>query len=192
MKKLLILVFCAMLAFLWACSAPAAPAATAVPTAAPAPAQTAAPTSAATAEPTPAPTPVPTAEPTPAPTPVPTAEPTPAPTAELTPEPTPEAAPEATPEPTPEPTPAPTPEPTPALTPEPTPEPTMSPEELKAIAEQYIDEPVEELFKAIGRPQSSDYAPSCLGDGEDGNLYYDGFTVYTYREDGEETVSYVE
>lgn len=68
----------------------------------------------------------------------------------------------------------------------------MSPEELKAIAEGYIDEPVEELYKAIGYPQSSDYAPSCLGDGEDGNLYYDGFTVYTYREDGEETVSYVE
>jgi len=168
MKKLFVLVFCAMLALLWACSAPSAPAATAVPTAAPAPAQTAAPTSAATAEPTPAPTPVPTAEPTP------------------------EAAPEATPAPTPIPTPEPTPEPTPAPTPEPTPEPTMSPEELKAIAEQYIDEPVEELFKAIGRPQSSDYAPSCLGDGEDGNLYYDGFTVYTYREDGEETVSYVE
>ena len=35
--------------------------------------------------------------------------------------------------------------------------------------------------------------PSCLGEGEDGNLYYDGFTVYTYRDvDGSETVSYVE
>ena len=176
MKKLFVLVFCAMLALLWACSAPAAPAATAVPTAAPAPAQTAAPTAAPTTEPTA----VPTAEPTAAPTAEPTAEPTPMPTSE------------PTPAPTPTPTPEPTPEPTPAPTPEPTPEPTMSPEELKAIAEQYIDEPVEELFKAIGRPQSSDYAPSCLGDGEDGNLYYDGFTVYTYREDGEETVSYVE
>lgn len=169
MKKLFILIFCALLALLWACSAPA-PAATAVPTAAPAPEAT------LTPAPTPEPTPEATAQPTAAPTP----EPTPAPT------------PEPTPAPTPEPTPAPTPEPTPAPTPEPTPEPTMSPEELKAIAERYIDEPVEELFKAIGRPQSSDYAPSCLGDGEDGNLYYDGFTVYTYREDGEETVSYVE
>ena len=129
MKKLLILIFCALLALLWACSAPAS-SPTAAPTAAPAPEATSAPAE------TPAPTAAPTAEPTP--------------------------------------------------------EPTRSPEELKAIAEGYIDEPVEELFKAIGKPQSSDYAPSCLGDGEDGNLYYDGFTVYTYRENGEETVSYVE
>ena len=129
MKKLLILIFCALLALLWACSAPAS-SPTAAPTAAPAPEVTSAPAE------TPAPTAAPTAEPTP--------------------------------------------------------EPTRSPEELKAIAEGYIDEPVEELFKAIGKPQSSDYAPSCLGDGEDGNLYYDGFTVYTYRENGEETVSYVE
>ena len=173
MKKLFILIFCALLALLWACSAPA-PAATAVPTSAPAPEATL--------------TPAPTPEPTPEATAQPTAAPTPEPTSASTPEPTPAPTPEPTPAPTPEPTPAPTPEPTPA----PTPEPTMSPEELKAIAERYIDEPVEELFKAIGRPQSSDYAPSCLGDGEDGNLYYDGFTVYTYREDGEETVSYVE
>jgi hypothetical protein len=129
MKKLLILIFCALLALLWACSAPAS-SPTAAPTAAPAPEAASAPAE------TPAPTAAPTAEPTP--------------------------------------------------------EPTRSPEELKAIAEGYIDEPVEELFKAIGKPQSSDYAPSCLGDGEDGNLYYDGFTVYTYRENGEETVSYVE
>ena len=33
----------------------------------------------------------------------------------------------------------------------------------------------------------------CLGEGEDGNLYYDGFTVYTYRDvDGTEVVNYVE
>ena len=47
-------------------------------------------------------------------------------------------------------------------------------------------------YAAIGEPVSSDYAPSCLGEGEDGNLYYDGFTVYTYRDDTGETVSYVE
>jgi hypothetical protein len=51
---------------------------------------------------------------------------------------------------------------------------------------------VEDLYAAIGSPVSSDYAPSCLGDGDDGNLYYEGFTVYTYRENGEETVTYVE
>jgi len=31
-----------------------------------------------------------------------------------------------------------------------------------------------------------------MGDGEDGNLYYDGFIVYTYREGDLETVYYVE
>ena len=52
---------------------------------------------------------------------------------------------------------------------------------------------MDELIAAIGEPNSSDYAPSCLGEGEDGNLYYDGFTVYTYRDtSGAETVNYVE
>lgn len=48
---------------------------------------------------------------------------------------------------------------------------------------------VQQLLDAIGAPNDSMYAPSCLGDGEDGELYYDGFTVYTYRDvDGTETV----
>ena len=68
----------------------------------------------------------------------------------------------------------------------------MSAEEKKAIAEGYIDQSVEDLIAVIGQPESSDYAPSCLGDGDDGNLYYEGFTVYTYREGDEETVNYVE
>lgn len=62
----------------------------------------------------------------------------------------------------------------------------------KATASGYVGSDVSALYAAIGRPASSDYAPSCLGDGEDGNLYYDGFTVYTYRENGSETVQYVE
>ena len=41
-------------------------------------------------------------------------------------------------------------------------------------------------------PEYSDYAQSCLGTGEDGNLYYDGFTVYTYREGDVETIRIVE
>ena len=97
---------------------------------------------------------------------------------------------------TPEPTPEPTAEATPELTPEPTPAPTdapaMSAGEKKAIAEGYIDRYVEDLYAAIGEPEYSDYAPSCLGEGDDGNLYYDGFIVYTYRENGTETVTYVE
>ena len=55
-----------------------------------------------------------------------------------------------------------------------------------------VGETTTELYAAIGYPESSDYASSCLGSGEDGNLYYDGFTVYTYREDGVETVRHVE
>ena len=63
-----------------------------------------------------------------------------------------------------------------------------------ALAESCIDKSVEELYELIGEPISADYAPSCLNPevGEDGNLYYDGFIVYTYREGDTETVSYVE
>lgn len=62
-----------------------------------------------------------------------------------------------------------------------------------AIANSLIDEPVEKLYEAIGYPESSDYAPSCLTLGaEDGNLYYDGFIVYTIRNGENETVYYVE
>ncbi len=63
-----------------------------------------------------------------------------------------------------------------------------------ALAESCIDKSVEELYGLIGEPLSADYAPSCLnpGEGEDGNLYYDGFVVYTYREGDTETVNYVE
>ena len=60
-------------------------------------------------------------------------------------------------------------------------------------AKEFEGANLEDLIAAIGEPQSSDYAPSCLGEGEDGNLYYDGFTVYTYRDvDGTEVVNYVE
>ena len=63
-----------------------------------------------------------------------------------------------------------------------------------ALAESCIDKTVDELFALIGEPINADYAPSCLnpGVGEDGNLEYDGFIVYTYREGDTETVQYVE
>lgn len=69
--------------------------------------------------------------------------------------------------------------------------PELTPFEL---AQSCIDLSVEELYALIGEPESSDYAPSCLNPdvGQDGNLYYDGFIVYTYREGEVETVSYVE
>ena len=47
---------------------------------------------------------------------------------------------------------------------------------------ELIDCSVDELYDAVGMPIDYMYADSCLGDGEDGELYYDGFTVYTYRD----------
>lgn len=62
-----------------------------------------------------------------------------------------------------------------------------------ALAESCIGKSVDELIALIGEPESSDYAPSCLAEGaEDGNWYYDGFTVYTLRTADGETVEYVE
>lgn len=62
----------------------------------------------------------------------------------------------------------------------------------KALAQSCVGKNVSELYALIGQPSSSDYAPSCLVDGEDGMLYYDGFVVYTTREGDVETVYYVE
>lgn len=63
-----------------------------------------------------------------------------------------------------------------------------------ALAQSCVGQSVQALYACIGEPTSSDYAPSCLGPGEDGNLYYEnyGFTVYTYRENGVETVRVVD
>lgn len=56
-------------------------------------------------------------------------------------------------------------------------------------AQGLIGSPLSSLVEAVGEPKNESYASSCLGDGEDGELSYDGFTVYTYRApDGTETV----
>ncbi|MBQ6431053.1 MAG: hypothetical protein IJJ99_04160 [Oscillospiraceae bacterium] len=53
----------------------------------------------------------------------------------------------------------------------------------------FVNQPISALKEQIGEPKSVSYASSCLGDGEDGELYYEGFTVYTYRDtDGTENV----
>ena len=69
---------------------------------------------------------------------------------------------------------------------------TQSVEDRINAAKSCIDKPVAELYKLIGQPDRFDYAPSCMGPGEDGNLYYEGFIVYTYRENGKESVYFVE
>lgn len=92
------------------------------------------------------------------------------------------------------PKPAPEPEPEPPVDPitepdpQPEPEPESKPAATREAAAAYIGRSVSSLIAAIGAPNGSDYAPSCLGDGEDGELFYDGFTVYTYRVNGTETV----
>lgn len=52
----------------------------------------------------------------------------------------------------------------------------------------YIGRSAGSLAAAIGQPMSKDYAPSCMGSGEDGEWIYPDFTVYTYREGSAETV----
>ena len=67
-------------------------------------------------------------------------------------------------------------------------DPVPAAEATAETAMGYIGRNVSDLIAAIGSPISSSYAPSCLGPGEDGELIYDSFTVYTYRENGVETV----
>ena len=59
----------------------------------------------------------------------------------------------------------------------------------KEIAQGMIGSSASALVAAIGEPSSTEYATSCIGDGEDGIWYYDGFTVYTFRgTDGSERI----
>ena len=70
-------------------------------------------------------------------------------------------------------------------------EPAAEEPSLLELAESCVGKDVSELYALIGEPSSSDYAPSCLGEGEDGILYYEGFSVYTYREGESERVDTV-
>ena len=85
-------------------------------------------------------------------------------------------------------------------TPEPAPE-TEAPvetapsvEEIKAKILEMQGEDVQALIDWLGEPLSRDYASSCLiTGGQDGELVYDGFTVYTLVDaDGNETIYDVE
>lgn len=79
----------------------------------------------------------------------------------------------------------------PAATPEPTTAPPAVDEARIEAARACIQQEVSALYAAIGEPLDSSYVPSCLGidrDAEDGELYYEGFTVLTYREGEKEIV----
>ena len=61
------------------------------------------------------------------------------------------------------------------------------------LAKTFIDGDYALLVEALGEPVEASYETSCMGDGDDGILTYDGFTVYTYLDtDGTETVLDVE
>ena len=57
------------------------------------------------------------------------------------------------------------------------------------LARTFIDKPFSELQAEIGEPKDSTYVSSCLiPGGQDGELHYDGFTVYTVQTADSETV----
>ncbi len=88
---------------------------------------------------------------------------------------------------------------------EPAVEPTEPPAEVEVAAEEEPEsntaetvarilkmkgQPVEDLIEWLGEPISREYSSSCLIDGgQDGQLVYEGFTVYTLvQADGTETI----
>ena len=76
-----------------------------------------------------------------------------------------------------------------------TPAETKTAEPAKPTASQasgYVGSSASALESALGAPKSKSYSPSCMGEGEDGIWTYDGFTVYTYKEGGSETVEAVQ
>ncbi len=84
----------------------------------------------------------------------------------------------------------------PELATEAEPEETEAPAaEKESAAEQAVqkalklkDRPVSELYDALGEPDSEESSPSCMGPGEDVMLYYDGFSVFTYKEGNSQVV----
>lgn len=108
-----------------------------------------------------------------------------------------EAAPAAAEQPAQEPTPAPETQ-TPAEAEQPEPEAPVQaepeqPEEAEApgvleTALSFVDQDVQLLLEALGEPQQKLYEASCSGPGDDGIWVYEDVTVFTYLENGVETV----
>ena len=67
------------------------------------------------------------------------------------------------------------------------------PEETKApgaleTALSFVDQDAQLLLNALGEPQQKLYEASCSGPGDDGIWVYEDVTVFTYLENGVETV----
>ena len=85
----------------------------------------------------------------------------------------------------------------PAQEPEPAPEvqtpaeaeePAAPEAEALETALSFVDQDAQLLLDALGEPQQKLYEASCSGPGDDGIWIYDGVTVFTYLENGVETV----
>ena len=108
-----------------------------------------------------------------------------------------EAAPAAAEQPVQEPTPAPETQ-TPAEAEQPEPEAPVQaepeqPEEAEVpgvleTALSFVDQDAQLLLDALGEPQEKLYEASCSGPGDDGIWIYEDVTVFTYLENGVETV----
>lgn len=99
----------------------------------------------------------------------------------------------------------PTPTETPSVTETPTATPTPTPDDsgtttnpgdmsgegntLEQDAEQYIGGNTDSLFNGIGSPSASEYEEDPESGAQVGYHYYDGFTVSTIEQDGQETVT---
>ena len=54
---------------------------------------------------------------------------------------------------------------------------------------ELVGQPVQALYDAIGEPEDSQYAASCLEDNaEDGMLFYEGFYVWSLRTEEDEVI----
>ncbi len=102
------------------------------------------------------------------------------------------------PAPTAEPTAAPTQAPAATEAPAPTEAPAEETPDVSGTVEAIramIGQPVQDLYDFIGEPTGgTDYGPSCLvTGGQDGQLFYDGFCVYTIvQPDGSESIYDIE
>ncbi len=66
---------------------------------------------------------------------------------------------------------------------------TLNTQPKQEIAREYVDRPLSELIEKIGEPLSAEYVTSCLiPGGQDGELHYEDFTVYTVKDADSETV----
>jgi len=62
-----------------------------------------------------------------------------------------------------------------------------------ADVRQYVGANVQELYEAIGQPQSSEYQDSCaVANAQDGFLYYDGFIVVTLKTAEQEVIQSIQ